>query len=130
MLAVEADGTILAVGFNFGVGTGVYRVSPTTGVATALNDSYGWQMPTGVAITAAGDIYVADAGVCADGMCAGGEIVHVDPSTGAVTPLSAGGLIGGELDLVVLPEPGAGTGLAAGIAVLLALGRRRLRSPR
>ncbi|MGH0030718.1 MAG: hypothetical protein ACQGVC_13065 [Myxococcota bacterium] len=124
-LAVESDGTILAVGFEYGAGTGVYRVDPSTGDATALNNGYGWQMPTGVALGAAGDIWVADAGVCTDGVCVGGEIVHVDPSSGAVTPLSSGGYLGGEIDLVVLPEPGGLSGLAAGVLALAALARRR-----
>jgi MYXO-CTERM domain-containing protein len=124
-LAVEGDGTILAVGYEYDLGTGVYRVDPVSGEATALNNTHAWQMPTGVAIGAGGDIYVADAGVCADGACSGGEIVHVDPSTGAVTPLASGGFIGGELDLVVLPEPSGGLAWGAGLAALAALGRRR-----
>jgi hypothetical protein len=108
----------------------VYRVDPVTGIATALNDTYGWQMPTGVAVTASGEIYVADSGVCADDACVGGEIVHVDPSTGAVTPLSSGGAIGGEIDLVVLPEPSTTLSWGAGAAALAGLSRRRSRRAR
>ena len=125
-LAVEGDGTILAAGFKFGAGsTGIFRVDPVTGVSTALNDSYGWQLPTGIVRDAAGEIYVADAGVCTAGTCVGGEIVHVDPTTGAVTPLSSGGFVAGELDLMVLPEPGTGLAWLAGLGLLSRLSRRR-----
>jgi probable HAF family extracellular repeat protein len=129
-LAVEGDGTILAAGYEYGVGVGVYRVDPATGVFTPLNNSYGWQMPTGVAVGASGDIYVADAGVCADGSCTGGEIVRVDPFTGAVTPLASGGWIGGELDLTVLPEPAGTLPWASALIALAGLARRRGRRSR
>ena len=128
-LAVEADGTILAVGFEFDQGTGLYRVDPVTGVATALNNTYGWQTPTGVAIDASGDVYVADAGVCADGSCTGGQIVHVDPVSGTATQLSTGGFLAGEIDLVVVPEPGLASTLGPGLLALVALRRRRARRP-
>jgi sugar lactone lactonase YvrE len=124
-LAVEGDGTILAAGFKYNVATGVYRVDPGTGVSTALNNTHGWQRPTGIAVAATGDIYIADAGVCSDGTCAGGEIVRIDPVSGAVTPLASGGFIAGELDLVVLPEPETRAMWLAGAAALAALARRR-----
>jgi hypothetical protein len=124
-LAVEADQQILAVGYKSPAATGIYRVSPTTGASTPLNTSYSWQLPTGVAVDAQGDIYVADAGVCADGLCSGGKIVRVDPGTGAVTPVSSGGLISGELDVIVLPEPDGTAMLAIGIAALALLHRAR-----
>jgi probable HAF family extracellular repeat protein len=124
-LAVEANGTILAVGFEYDLGTGVYRVNPVSGVHTALNNSFAWQKPTGVAVDAQGEIYVADAGVCSDGSCSGGRIVNVDPVTGAATQLSSGGLIAGELDLHVIPEPAQGQSWLAGIAALAALARLR-----
>jgi probable HAF family extracellular repeat protein len=124
-LAVEADATILAVGYDYDVATGVYRVNPLTGASTPLNNSYGWQTPTGVAVDAAGEIYVADAGACAGGACSGGRIVRVDPDSGAVTVLSSGGLIAGELDLVVLPEPGEWSMLLSAIAGLALLHRIR-----
>lgn len=123
-LAVEANGTIVAIGFK-GAEIGVYRVNPSTGASTALNESYAWQKPTGVAIDAQGEIYVADAGMCVDGSCTGGEIVNVDPVTGAATPLSNGGLIAGELDVVALPEPAEWSMLLAGITALAALHRTR-----
>lgn len=122
-LAVEADQTILATGFK--TTTGLYRVDPTTGASTPLNNSYAWHTPTGVAVAGDGEIYVADAGVCADGICSGGQIVHVDPVTGAATQLSSGGLISGELDVVALPEPSEWVMLLAGSAALAALHRRR-----
>jgi probable HAF family extracellular repeat protein len=129
-LAVEADGTILAAGFEYDLGTGVYRIDPSSGVATALNNSYGWQRPTGIAVDADGDIYVADSGVCADGACAGGEIVHVDPTTGAATPLSSGGFIAGEMDVIAVPEPGRIWLLASGVLGLAALQGLRTRRRR
>jgi probable HAF family extracellular repeat protein len=124
-LAVEADDTILAAGYKYDVATGVYRVDPVTGASTPLNNSYAWQTPTGVAVDADGEIYVADAGTCADGSCSGGRIVHVDPDTGAATLLSSGGFIAGELDLVVLPEPGEWALLLSGVAGLALLHRIR-----
>jgi len=118
-LAVEASQKILAVGTK---GTpGVYRVDPVSGASTPLNNTFGWQMPTGVAVAPNGQIYVADAGVCADGSCSGGRIVHVDPVSGAATLLSSGGYIAGELDVVALPEPGQGAMCLAGIGALVAL---------
>jgi DNA-binding beta-propeller fold protein YncE len=126
-LAIEADGTILAAGYNYGVGTGVYRIDPITGLSTVLNNTYGWQMPTGIVVADSGDIYVADSGVCADGMCSGGEIVHVNPTTGAVTALSSGGFIGGEIDLTLVPEPGSTLGLLSGVALLVGLAAGRAR---
>jgi MYXO-CTERM domain-containing protein len=125
-LAVEANGTILAVG-NKGAETGVYRVNPSTGASTALNESYAWQTPTGVAVAENGEIYVADAGACANGSCSGGSIVRVNPGSGAATPLASGGLIAGELDVVVLPEPAEWSTWLAGLGALAALRRRSTR---
>jgi probable HAF family extracellular repeat protein len=124
-LAVEADGTILAAGFKYNVATGVYRVDPVTGESTPLNNTYGWDRPAGIAVAPNGDVFVADAGICSDGTCAGGEIVRIDPVSGAVTPLSTGGFIAGELDLVVLPEPAALASWIAGAGLVAALARRR-----
>jgi hypothetical protein len=125
-LAVESDGTILVAGLQNSTGNGVYRIDPGNGEATALNNTYPWQRPTGIAVTPDGDIYVADAGVCApDGTCSGGQIVSVDPITGAVAPLASGGFIAGELDLVPMPEPDLDTSLAAGLCALLWLAHRR-----
>jgi len=122
-LAIEADQTILATGFK--TTPGLFRVSPTTGASTPLNDSYAWQTPTGVAVAGDGEIYVADAGICTDGICSGGQIVHVDPITGVATQLSTGGLISGELDVVAVPEPSGWSMLLSGIAALALLHRTR-----
>jgi hypothetical protein len=124
-LAIESDQKILAVGEDLDVGTGVYRIDPITGAITVLNTSFAWQTPTGVTVAPDGEIYVADAGVCAGGACSGGKIVNVDPLTGAATLLSSGGLIAGELDVVALPEPGGLPTWLAAIATLKVLERRR-----
>jgi probable HAF family extracellular repeat protein len=125
-LAVEADGTILVAGLQNSTGNGVYRIDPSTGAATALNNTYPWQRPTGIAVGPVGQIWVADAGVCAsDGTCSGGKIVTVDRVTGAVAPLASGGFIAGELDLVPMPEPSRVAALTAGALCLLALARWR-----
>ena len=105
-LAIESDDTILAVGFKYDQATGVYRVDPTTGVASVLNNSHGWQLPTAVAVDTSDQIYVADAGVCADGICTGGEIVHVDPVTGVATQVSDRGADRGRAGSRL--HPGAG----------------------
>ncbi len=129
-LAVEANGAILAAGLQNTTGHGVYRIDPSTGAATALNNTYPWQRPTGIAVGPGGDIYVADAGVCAsDGSCSGGKIVTVDEVSGVVAPLSSGGFIAGELDLVALPEPDGIASLVAGaLGLACARGRRARRN--
>ncbi len=130
-LAVEDTGSILAVGRDFDLGIGIYRIDPTDGSASALNNTWSWKEPTGVTVDrATGSIWVADAGTCADGACSGGTIVHVDPTTGSVTPLSNGGLIEGELDLVYMPEPGLGSMFGTGLFALLQLRRARERRAR
>ncbi|MDH4015831.1 MAG: hypothetical protein OEV20_00675 [Actinomycetota bacterium] len=125
-LAIEDGGGILAVGREFDLGPGIYRLDGVDGSATALNDTYGWQTPTGVTVDRSTDaIWVADSGICADGACTGGSIVHVDPVSGNVTPLTSGGFIEGELDLVYLPEPSIGTLFGAGLLGLYAARARR-----
>lgn len=129
-LAVEGDGTILGVGTSLASGPGVYRIDPVSGAAAALSVGAPWQRPTGVAVGPSGDIYVADAGDCSSGPCTGGEIVHVDPVSGARSVIGSGGFVQGELDIdVALPEPGTTLGLGAGSLALAGLARRRLRKP-
>jgi hypothetical protein len=120
-LAVEASGTLLVVG-RLNNDTGVFRVDPVNGLATALNTTHGWHQPTGVAVDGAGQIYVADAGVCSP-TCIGGEIVHVNPTSGAANTLSTGGSIAGEMDVIALPEPGQPWLMLAGALALFAATR-------
>jgi hypothetical protein len=114
-------GNILAVGFLY-PDIGVFRIHPATGAIAVLNDGFAWQLPTAVAVDGSGEIFVADAGLCADGLCAGGQIVYVDPASGAATALTSGGHITGEMDLAFVPEPDGLTGLLAGLVALGALG--------
>jgi probable HAF family extracellular repeat protein len=126
-LAMEDVDTILGVGEILGSGPGVYRIDATTGAATPLSVGAPWVMPAGVARAPGGEIYVADAGTCAGGSCTGGSIVEVDPGTGATSTVSTGGFIQGEMDIAVaVPEPGGLGMLLAGIAGIVALGRKRI----
>lgn len=128
-LAVEGDGTILAVGISYTSGPGVYRVDPVDGLPTPLSTGSPWVRPTGVALAPGGEIYVADAGTCNGGGCIGGSVIAVDPVSGTPTVLSTEGYIGGEMDLIVaVPEPGVVTTLLPGAVLLGILGRRRMRS--
>lgn len=131
-LAVEDDGTILAVGTNAVAGAGLYRIDPVTGVATAFVTGAPFTTPVAVTRDALGEIYVADAGTCAPA-CSGGAIIHVDPSSGAPTVVTSGGLIQGEMDLAVavpVPEPGVLPMVLAGTCLLAVLRRVRAgRSP-
>ncbi len=128
-LAVEQDDTIVAVGTSFSDGPGVYRIDPVSGAVSILNSDVTWTKPTGVAIDANGDIYVADSGICIGITCINGRIVHVDPGSGVATQLSSGGYIGGLMDVAVLvPEPAGALPWVAGMALLRVLGRRRVGS--
>jgi probable HAF family extracellular repeat protein len=100
-LAVEASGQILAVGTRFGVGTGVFRIHPTTGARTALSTT-SWVDPRAVVVNASGTIFVADAGTCTTASCTGAQVVQVDPVTGARSNVRSGGSITGEMDLAVV----------------------------
>jgi probable HAF family extracellular repeat protein len=110
-LAVEASGQILAVGTRFGVGTGVFRINPSTGARTALTTT-SWVDPRAVAVAASGAIFVADAGTCTEASCTGAQVVQVDPVTGARSNVRSGGSITGEMDLaIVTVKPVCANGL-------------------
>jgi probable HAF family extracellular repeat protein len=127
-LAMEDEDTVLGVGAALGSGPGVYRIDATTGAATPLSVGSPWVTPVAVARASGGEIYVADAGTCAGGSCSGGSIAQVDPISGARTPISTGGFIQGEMDIAIaVPEPGGLGMLLAGIACLVAVGRKRIR---
>jgi probable HAF family extracellular repeat protein len=126
-LAVEDGGTILGVGSIVTGGVGLHRIDPSTGISTPLSVGSPFVTPVAVARDATGQIYVADAGTCSP-TCVGGAIVHVDPGTGTPTVISTGGYVQGEMDLAIaVPEPGGVPMLVAGVALLLAIGRKRAR---
>jgi probable HAF family extracellular repeat protein len=128
-LALESDGTILGVGAVAGSGPGLYRINPVSGVSTPVSAGAPWVTPVAVAVAPDGTIYVADAGTCGGGSCSGGEVASVDPVSATRTPITSGGFVQGEMDLVVaVPEPGWLPMLVAGILGLAALGRLRHRS--
>ncbi len=102
-LALEPSGDILAVGDDFPLATGVFRIDPTDGSRTPLSTGAPWVEPVAVARSAAGDVFVSDAGTCdAEGLCTGSEVVRVDPVSGARLDVWSGGFIDGPLDLAVV----------------------------
>lgn len=111
-LAVESSGNILAAGTRFGVGTGVFRVHPSTGARTSLSSGSPWVDPMAIAVGTGGQVYVADAGTCTEVSCSGSQVVQLDPATGARLFVRSGGFITGEMDLAVVRErPACGDGL-------------------
>jgi len=102
-LAVESDGHLLAVGQDFPVVIGLFRIDPVTGARTALSTGATWTSPVAVAVDGAGDIFVSDAGTCdSQGVCTGAKVVRVDPNSGATLDVWTGGYIDGPLDLAVV----------------------------
>jgi sugar lactone lactonase YvrE len=92
-VTVDEDGQILVVNGNGGTGNRavLVRVDPGTGARTVVSDfgnsaqgSLGVE-PRGVAVDANGQIFVIDAQAGTSGL---GELVRVDPKTGARTPVS------------------------------------------
>jgi probable HAF family extracellular repeat protein len=124
-LTVESDDTILGAGVHAAPEVGVYRIDEVSGVATPLTTGGNLVRPTGITLDSDGDIFVADAGTCIGQSCTGGAIIAVDKISGTQTVLSTGGYISGEMDIMAVPEPGELGMLAAGIALLRALARRR-----
>jgi len=125
-LAIEDASHLVAVAKTAFAGPGLYRVSRSTGAVSALRVGAPFVDPTAVAVDAAGDFYVADAGTCSGGTCTGGAIHHVAAGTGDATLVGSGGSIEGPMDLVVaVPEPGRGAVLAVGALLLARLAARR-----
>jgi probable HAF family extracellular repeat protein len=102
-LDVEADGTIVAVGSDYPVSTGLFRIDPVDGTRTPVSVGAAWTDPVAVAVAANGDLFVADAGTCdSEGVCTGSSVVRVDPASGARLDVWTGGFIDGRLDLAVV----------------------------
>ncbi|MGH0035184.1 MAG: hypothetical protein ACQGVK_09170 [Myxococcota bacterium] len=102
-LDVESSGDIVAVGTDYPVSTGVFRIDPVSGARTPLSTGAPWTDPVSVAVAANGDLFVADAGTCdAQGVCTGSSVVRVDPVSGARLDVWSGGSIDGRLDLAVV----------------------------
>jgi uncharacterized membrane protein len=99
-LVMETPGTLLAVGLHGTLGEAVCRIDVATGDVTALSTDPAWQQLDGVAVTSAGDIYVADSGLCDEGGCSGGLVAHVDPVSGARSDVRSG-IFAGTLQIAV-----------------------------
>ena len=63
----------------------IVRVNPTTGVQAIISGDGVFATPSAVAITASGDLFVADQDAL------GGAIIRVDPATGSQTVITSGG---------------------------------------
>lgn len=100
-LALEAPGTLVAVGRHGTLGEGVYRIDTAGGTVTALSTDPAWIQPEGVAVGAAGDLYVTDSGTCTASGCSGGLVAHVDPVSGARSVVRSG-LFTGTLQVAVV----------------------------
>ena len=96
-LAVDANGDYLVTDF---AAVAVYRVNHVTGNRTVLSSGDNLSRPTGVAVEADGNIVVADFDAGGSG-----EIIRLDPVSGAQTVLASGGLIHPEF-LAVAPDGG------------------------
>lgn len=91
---VEADGKLLVADADFGFGPGVttagavFRIAPgvSTNTLSSFNNFYFLQ---GLALAPNGDIYVSDFG---NGGGRPTRVIKVDPTTGAQTVITAGGL--------------------------------------
>ena len=93
-IAVEANGSILAAGDSLPL----VRIHPTTGAQTGLGSPSSALVANlgGIEVDAAGDIFVttwSNEGV--------GQIVRVDPATGAESLVASGGNLVGPIDLAI-----------------------------
>jgi hypothetical protein len=81
--------------------------------ATPQSVGAGWLRPGAVAVAPDGTLSVADAG-----RCSGGKTASVHPLSGVGAPISSGGYLAGDLDLLVaVPEPAGFVPLAAAVAL-------------
>ncbi len=100
-LALEAPGTLVAVGRHASLGEGVFRIDTSDGTVTALSTDPAWIQPEGVAVATGGDLYVADSGSCGGSGCSGGLVAHVDPASGTRSVVRSG-LFTGTLQIAVI----------------------------
>jgi len=110
--ATLAPGDVLVLGCTDGPCAGselkVFRVHPDTGERTLLASGGRMVNPTGLALDAAGQIFVVDGGpVISDWpsqMIYDGRIIRIDPATGVQTLVSSGGLLLNPQSLAVGPS--------------------------
>jgi streptogramin lyase len=119
-IAVDGLGNVyIADGFNSAVIKETYSKNTTTGVVTYTSsslpttDPYGWELPVGVAVDGAGNVYVSDADdelVVMDTLQPDGSYVPsmVDPSSDYCYPV--GVAVDGSGNVYVADEGGCGSG--------------------
>jgi hypothetical protein len=101
----------------------IIRVNGATGAQTLIHSGSDLIEPIDVAIEASGKLVVSDLDPFTGG--AGSKIVRMDPTTGAISLISSGGLLQSPAGLVIFPEPASSVLL--GIVIV---GYRRSRRKR
>lgn len=95
---------------------GVICVVPDTGTQHAISQAGSFRQPADVAVAASGDLFVSDQdALTPPGGPDTGAVFHVDPISGAQTPVSSGGSFVRPEGIAVVPglPPGPATGPCA-----------------